>query len=98
HVEYDLYPVGTDIPVAIPKVGMQMQIPKNYSTMSWFGRGPEESYADRKTGINLGIYSGQIDELWVDYPVPQENGNRTDVRWAAFTNEAGNGFIAVADD
>ncbi|MAO65630.1 MAG: hypothetical protein CL666_11585 [Balneola sp.] len=98
HVEYDLYPVGTDIPVAIPKVGMQMQIPGNYSTMSWFGRGPEESYADRKTGINLGTYSGQIDELWVDYPVPQENGNRTDVRWAAFTNEAGNGFIAVADE
>jgi len=96
-VDQTVTPVGADIPPYIPKVGMSMHIDKGYTTMRWYGRGPEENYRDRKTGITVGQYSGPIDSLWVDYPYPQENGNRDDVRWVAFTKQNGDGILAVAD-
>jgi beta-galactosidase len=77
---------------------MQMRISKDYQTMHWYGRGPEENYSDRETGINVGEYSIPLDEGWVSYPFPQENGNRGDVRWAAFTDAEGTGFLAVASN
>ncbi len=95
-VDQKLTPLGKDLPPAIPKVGMSLQIPKAYETMTWYGRGPEENYWDRRQGITVGQYSGPIDSLWVNYPYPQENGNRSDVRWAAFTDGQGNGLMAVA--
>lgn len=97
-VSYKLIPLGSEIPEVIPKIGLQVQVPKALNSMTWFGRGPEENYSDRKIGINVGEYSGLIDELWTNYGYPQENGTRTEIRWVAFTNESGNGFIAVAND
>jgi beta-galactosidase len=78
------------------RFGMQMQIPGEYSRMTWFGRGPHENYADRRSGAAVGIYSGQVEELIHDYVRPQENGYRTDVRWATLTNANGEGLL-VAD-
>ena len=95
-VDQKVTPIGKDIPPDIPRVGMQMRIPEKYKTMTWYGRGPEENYWDRKKGITVGQYSGLIDSLWTDYVYPQENGNRSDVRWVAFTNDSGNGLMAVA--
>ena len=57
--------------------------------MAWFGRGPHESYADRKQSADVGVYDGTVAEQYVPYVMPQENGNKTDVRWAAITNAAG---------
>ena len=54
-----------------------------YENFVWFGRGPQESYVDRKAGVPVGLYSGTVDEQYVPYIMPQENGNKTDVRWAA---------------
>ncbi|MEL7833440.1 glycoside hydrolase family 2 TIM barrel-domain containing protein [Fodinibius sp. Rm-B-1B1-1] len=96
-VDQQLEPIGKELPPALPKVGMQMQIPQEYTRMTWYGRGPEENYSDRKKGIAVGRYSGLIDSLWTDYPYPQENGNRSDVRWVAFTDDQGNGIMAVAE-
>ena len=95
-VEQKVTPTGNNIPPDIPKVGMEMHISKKYGKMTWYGRGPQENYWDRKKGITVGRYSGLIDSLWTDYVYPQENGNRSDVRWVVFTNEAGNGLMAVA--
>jgi beta-galactosidase len=66
---------------------MKLTIPYNLDKMTWFGRGPHETMLDRKTSGSLGIYTGKIRELIHNYIKPQENGNRTDVRWAALTNE-----------
>jgi len=63
--------------------------------MTWFGRGPHETYDDRKTGAAVGLYSGQVEDLIHDYVRPQENANRTDVRWLALTDEDGVGLLAV---
>ncbi len=79
----------------LPRVGMQMQVPAEFNTMYWFGRGPHESYSDRKEGAIVGRYTGKVEELVHDYSYPQENGNRTDVRWVKFTDENGAGLLAI---
>ncbi len=63
--------------------------------MTWYGRGPHESYWDRKSGAAVGIYRGSVDEQFFDYSEPQENGNKTDVRWVSLTNDEGLGLTAV---
>ncbi len=82
----------------LPRVGMQALIPGEFRNVEWYGRGPHETYWDRKTGAAVGIYRSTVDELWTPYVEPQENGNRTDVRWVTFTNAAGVGLRAVGLD
>lgn len=79
----------------IPRIGMQFHIPSEFKFMTWYGRGPHDSYADRKTSAEVGIYSNEIFKLFHNYPHPQENGNRTDTRWASFLNDAGEGLLAI---
>lgn len=81
----------------IPRLGLSLAFPSKYENMSWFGRGPQESYWDRKTAANIDLYSGKIIDQYVPYIVPQENGNKTDVRWAAFRDNLGLGFMVVGD-
>jgi len=69
------------------RFGMQLTIQNEFDQLTWFGRGPHETMLDRKTSGAIGIYSGKVNELIHSYIRPQENGNRTDVRWAALTNE-----------
>ena len=79
----------------LPRIGLQMQLPGGYETFTWYGRGPHETYRDRKEGAQVGVYSGTVDEQYVPYIVPQENGNKTDVRWVALTDRDGVGLLAV---
>jgi len=96
HVDEQVNLAG-EVPPAIPKVGMQLRIPRQYRTISWYGRGPQENYWDRKSGAEVGTYIGKLDTLWTDYVRPQENGNRCDVRWAAFLDYEGNGLMAIGE-
>ncbi|UCC63636.1 MAG: DUF3883 domain-containing protein [Anaerolineae bacterium] len=82
-------------PPALPRIGLQMRLPGGYEQFTWYGRGPHETYVDRKEGAQVGVYSGTVDEQYVPYIVPQENGNKTEVRWVALTNEEGVGLLAV---
>lgn len=81
----------------IPKVGMQLGINKSYQNISWYGRGLYENYVDRRTGFEAGIYSQPISEFNEPYIVPQETGNRTDVRWMFLSSKTQNGLLIVAD-
>jgi beta-galactosidase len=74
------------------RVGMQMKLPKEYDNVTWYGRGPHETYEDRKTGAKIGIYSSNVKKLVHNYMRPQENGNRTDVRWVEIRNSNGQGL------
>jgi beta-galactosidase len=85
---------GDELP-ELPRIGMQLEMPGEFSTMQWFGRGPQESYQDRKTGYAIGIYEENIYKPEHVYVRPQENGNKTEVRWAAWTNKKGVGLLAV---
>lgn len=79
----------------LPRFGLQMTLPGAYNLVTWYGRGPHESYDDRKESAMVGVYSGTVDEQYVPYIYPQENGNKTDVRWAAFTGVGGAGLLVV---
>jgi beta-galactosidase len=81
----------------LPRVGLQMALPGGYETFTWYGRGPHESYVDRKAGAQVGVYAGSVDGQYVPYVVPQENGNKTDVRWVALTDGEGVGLLAVGE-
>ncbi len=93
-VRNDFKMVKEDAP-EIPRYGMNLILPKEYCFVSWYGRGPHESYWDRKTSSFVGLYESKVKELRWDYIRPQENGNRTDVRWMALKNEKGKGILFV---
>jgi len=79
----------------MPRFGMQMSMAGEFNTMRWYGRGPQETYWDRKSGGAIGIYGGGVEEQIHSYVRPQENGNKTDVRWVALTNKDGLGLLAM---
>ncbi|TKJ26258.1 MAG: beta-galactosidase [Promethearchaeota archaeon Loki_b31] len=79
--------------INMARFGMQLTIQNEFNQLTWFGRGPHETMLDRKTSGAIGIYSGKVDELVHNYIRPQENGNRTDVRWAALTNKESIGLF-----
>lgn len=97
-VELELRPAGDKLP-SIPRVGLSAALPSALKQWSWFGRGPEENYSDRKDGYSVGLWSGDVNKLWFPYGEPQETANRTDVRWAGFTDAKGAGlrFRAVGE-
>ncbi len=77
----------------LPRLGMQMIIPGAFNRLEWFGRGPHEAYSDRKVGAAVGRYNTQIDREPLPYIMPQEYGNRIDVRWATLTGPDGHGLM-----
>ncbi|SKB80196.1 beta-galactosidase [Salegentibacter holothuriorum] len=79
-VNYNFEPLKEDLP-NIPRIGMYLILPSDFKNVSWYGKGPEETYWDRKTGQPTGIYSGNIEDQFHRYLRPQETGNKTDVRW-----------------
>jgi len=83
-----------EAPAAVQK---RLALPRAFDRVEWFGRGPGESYPDRKSGMPLGRYSGGIDEQFVNYPVPQENGNKCDVRWFRIETSDGLGLLVTGD-
>ncbi|MCA9258816.1 MAG: DUF4981 domain-containing protein, partial [Planctomycetales bacterium] len=76
----------------MPKFGMRMGIDAEWNGIRWYGRGPQENYRDRCWGAPLGIFQTPLSAYWVDYVYPQDNGNRTGVRWWEISDENGNGI------
>ncbi len=89
-IDYQLEP-SSNLP-NIPRVGCQLQVPAQYDQLQWFGRGPLESYADKKTGALLGRYSESVKNNFTYYVRPQESSNKTDIYWAKLTNSEGKGL------
>lgn len=77
----------------LPRFGMRWVMPGQYDNLQWFGRGPQENYIDRNTGAFVGKYSSTAAEQYFPYIRPQENGNKTDIRWMTLTDDAGNGLL-----
>lgn len=79
------------------RFGMQMVMPKSFENISYYGRGPVENYIDRKWATELGVYNQTVTDQFYAYIRPQENGNKTDIRWWKQLNEAGSGLQFVAE-
>lgn len=82
----------------LPRIGFQFAIPRQYSHITWYGRGPQENYVDRKTAAFVGIYKAKVDDWVTPYVRPQENANRCDVRWVDFTGAGGKGLNIQAGE
>jgi beta-galactosidase len=82
----------------IPKVGMQMGINKTLDQIDWYGKGPMENYIDKSYGFDMGIYHATPTSFIEHYVVPQETGNRMDIRWMKLsTTQSANHLYIVAD-
>ncbi len=82
----------------LPNIGYRLEMPKDFEKLTWFGRGPWESYADRKEACFEGVYNSTVTEQWEKYILPQETGNKEDVRWVTLTNDAGDGLLFIAPE
>ncbi|MFR0356198.1 glycoside hydrolase family 2 TIM barrel-domain containing protein [Streptomyces sediminimaris] len=95
-VDNTLHPGAPDLPY-IPEVGTLLFLPGRLQRLHYYGRGPEENHWDRHDGTDVGLYSGTVAEQWTSYIRPQENGNKTDVRWAALTDGRGRGLLVSGE-
>ena len=80
----------------LAKVGMQMQLPSSFQNVRWYGRGPFESYWDRKSAASVGEYTATVAEQHFPYIMAQENGNHADVRWTSVSEANGFGWLIIA--
>lgn len=74
------------------RYGMQLQMPKGFDAISYYGRGPVENYIDRNSSEFLGVYGAKVKDEYYPYVRPQESGNHTDVRWFRVLDDKGCGL------
>ncbi|MCJ8011957.1 beta-galactosidase subunit alpha [Paenibacillus sp. KQZ6P-2] len=94
HLAVEGEPVGTP-PKMLPRIGLDLTLPRTMDQVDWAGRGPGESYADSKQANLFGVYHASVDELFTPYMVPQDNGNHTEVSWVSITGSRGSGLLAA---
>jgi beta-galactosidase/evolved beta-galactosidase subunit alpha len=80
---------------SLPRVGLDLTLADAFDEVSWYGRGPGESYVDSRASALVGRYDARASELHTPYVAPQENGTRTDVRWVRFTDGRAVGLEAT---
>ncbi|GIJ44049.1 beta-galactosidase [Virgisporangium aliadipatigenens] len=95
-VDSALHPGSPALPY-IPEVGTVLLLPAGLSRLEYYGRGPEENYWDRNVASEVGRYTSTVAKQWTEYLRPQENGNKTDVRWIALTDRHGTGLLATGE-
>ena len=81
--------------VNLPQLGYLVTMPKTYFRFTYYGRGKQDNYPDRKSGAFLGIYESDVLKEVGNFPKPQDVGHHQDSRWAALTNMRGAGAIFV---
>ncbi|CAN5573630.1 beta-galactosidase subunit alpha [soil metagenome] len=84
-------------PAQLPRIGLMSGLSPQLDQVSWFGRGPGESYSDTKSATHFGLFKATVDELYTPYIFPQENGNRSDCNWVSLTDLRGRGLLVAGD-
>ncbi len=90
----DFLPEG-ELP-ELPRLGVALCINQAYDTFTWYGRGPQDNYPDRKTSSPIGLWKGNVAGQYVHYPRPQDSGNKEEVRRLSLTDTKGNGLQVEA--
>lgn len=81
----------------LPRFGMQWIMPAGFEQISYYGNGPHENYSDRQTSAFAGIYQQTVTGQYFPYVIPQETGNKTDVRWWRISNSKNKGLLVTSD-
>ncbi len=95
-VELNSAVTGSDATVALARIGYLLQLPTELKNYTYYGRGPWNNYNDRCTGAFVQQYASTVEGQFVHFPKPQDMANREEVRWAALTDNDGNGAIFVS--
>ncbi len=83
--------------LTVPRIGVRFRLPSSMNQVEYFGKGPDENYIDRSSGSKVGHYKTTVEDMYVPYSRPQENGHRSDTRWVALNNDK-KGLLIVADN
>ncbi len=86
------------LPDWLPRTGLKWDLDKAFDTIKWYGRGPFENYPDRKTGARVSVYEMKAGQFYVPYLIPQDHGNRSDVRWVEVRKNTGTGLRFSSDE
>ncbi len=89
-IKNHLSPQGK-LPEMLPRIGFTTSVAKDFDQITWYGRGPEENYPDRKTGYPVGVWSKTVKDMYEPYLLPQDHALRTDIRYLQLLNKAGHG-------
>ncbi len=95
-INHKITPQG-NMPLWFPRIGVTMSLDGTLDNVQWYGRGPQSSYPDRKSGYRIGIYESSIDEMYEPYLLPQDYGLRMDSRWVRLTDNQGLGILFKVD-
>ena len=79
----------------VPRVGLELTLPRSLDRFTWYGRGPHENYVDRTRGTALGLYTSSVAEQYTPYVFPSECGGKEDVRWLTLTGLDGSGLMVI---
>jgi len=82
----------------LPRLGVDLRLPREFNKASWYGLGPGESYVDSRAAVRTGIYDADLDALHTDYAYPQENGNRSATRWMGLYDDRGTGLWVTGSE
>lgn len=81
----------------LPRIGQSLALPNTFEQIKWLGRGPFENYCDRKSASFIGLYEQKLENFMEEYVYPQENANRSDVRWMSFRNKQNSGIQILGE-
>ena len=95
-VKHQLFPEG-DMPAWLPRVGVTLSLDGSLGNVDWYGRGPQASYPDRRSGYRIGEWSTTVDDMYEPYLIPQDYGLRMDCRRVSFTDDSGKGLMFKMD-
>lgn len=95
-VEYNFEKRRDSLP-EIPRIGLNLVLRREFDKVKWYGRGPGESYWDRKSASYIGLYKYNVSDLYTPYIRPQENGYRSEVRWLSLSNGKGQGLLIIGE-
>ncbi|MBM0232814.1 NPCBM/NEW2 domain-containing protein, partial [Micromonospora sp. STR1_7] len=98
-LSHDVVPKGSRVGSLpyLPRVGVAIQVPDDLDRFAWYGRGPQETYNDRRSGALMGVWKSTVDEEYVRYSRPQAYGNHTDVAWATLSDGRRSGLLVGGD-
>ena len=95
-VEHTIRPQG-NMPPWLPRLGVTLGLQPAFDQVTWYGRGPQANYPDRKSGYRIGVYETSVEEMYEPYLIPQDYGLRTDNRWVRLTDASGRGVEFSVD-
>ncbi|MFH4969453.1 glycoside hydrolase family 2 TIM barrel-domain containing protein [Gaetbulibacter sp. M240] len=98
HIESELKAQNPETLEFMPRYGLRLAIQQDMDHVEYYGKGPFENYSDRNTAAHVGLYKAKVEDFYVPYIRPQENGYRTDVRWVSFQKKEGQGIRFTANN